>query len=92
MEQDDLLSKDLLFSCYAHDRCESEQFVQEHAFGYVQSGILMFQFADKTISCGEGDFFFIRRNQLSKITKYTAPGGEFKSFSVFLRQPFFAGF
>ncbi|QJD97329.1 helix-turn-helix transcriptional regulator [Mucilaginibacter robiniae] len=75
------------YSCYFTRSREGEQFVPEHVFSYQLSGRLtMTDNSRRTQIFNEGDFRFIRRNNLVKYIKEPAPGGEFKSVSIYLDQ------
>lgn len=75
------------FSCYFTRTREGEQFVPEHVFSYQTSGRLMMTDSDgRTNVFNEGDFRFIRRNNLVKYVKEPPSGGEFKSVSIYLDQ------
>jgi len=75
------------YSCYFTRSREGEQFVPEHVFSYQLSGKLtMTDHSGITSIFNEGEFRFIRRNNLVKYVKDPAPGGDFKSVSVYLSQ------
>ena len=75
------------YSCYFTRTREGEQFVPEHVFSYQISGKLtMTDSSNRTHVFKEGDFRFIRRNNLVKYIKEPAVGGEFKSVSIYLDQ------
>ncbi|CAM4066764.1 AraC-type DNA-binding protein [Pedobacter westerhofensis] len=75
------------YSCYFTRSREGEQFVPEHVFSYQISGRLtMTDDNHHTNIFNEGDFRFIRRNNLVKYIKEPPAGGEFKSVSVYLDQ------
>jgi AraC-like DNA-binding protein len=74
------------FSCYFSRSRVGEQFVSEHALGYVVSGSLEVTDGIHSAVFRKGDLYFCRRNQLSKYTKLPAEGGEFRSVSIFLEQ------
>lgn len=75
------------FSCYFTRSREGEQFVPEHVFSYQISGNLtMTDSSSRTNIFKEGDFRFIRRNNLVKYIKEPAISGEFKSISIYLDQ------
>jgi len=75
------------YSCYFTRSREGEQFVPEHVFSYQISGRLTMTDSDgRTNIFNEGDFRFIRRNNLVKYIKEPAAGGDFTSVSVYLDQ------
>ncbi|HWK02517.1 MAG TPA: AraC family transcriptional regulator [Puia sp.] len=74
----------ILYSCYAHKNSEGEQFISQHVFGYILSGSSQQYIGGKTYHFKEGDYRWFRKNQLTKYTKSPPPGGEYRSFSVYL--------
>jgi AraC-like DNA-binding protein len=75
------------YSCYFTRSREGEQFVPEHVFSYQISGRLtMTDNSGRTTVFNQGDFRFIRRNNLVKYIKEPALDGDFKSVSVYLDQ------
>ncbi len=72
----------ILYSCYSKKSSEGEQFNPNHNFGYIFSGRTEIYVDGKTKVFKEGDFRFIRKNQLSKYVKHPAPDGEYKSISI----------
>src|ERR1700744_5419695 len=77
----------ILYSCYSHISREGEQFVPQHIFGCIISGSSEMYIDGKTYSFGEGDFRFIRKNQLSKFVKHPpSSGGDFKTISIGIDQ------
>ena len=76
----------ILYSCYYSLSREGEQFVPEHVFSYQISGSMILNDGKKSYTLREGDFRFVKRNQLLKFTKHPPAGGEFKSLSVYLDQ------
>jgi AraC-like DNA-binding protein len=76
----------ILYSCYTHKSSEGEQFIPEHIFGLILSGSSDSFVGNKSYHFKEGDFRFFKRNQLTRYTKYPAPGGEYKSISVSIDQ------
>src|ERR1700755_311385 len=76
----------ILYSCYAQKSSEGEQFIPEHVFGYTVSGSSEVYLGNKSYLFKAGDYRFIRKNQLSRYTKYPPPGGEYKSISIFMDQ------
>ena len=78
----------LLYSCVDKKRRGNEQFVPEHALGYIISGETHLQTSNGPVVFGEGTMGLIRRNQLIKSVKVPPPGGEFRSINIFLDQGF----
>ncbi|WP_448698892.1 helix-turn-helix domain-containing protein [Mucilaginibacter sp. AW1-3] len=76
----------ILYSCYATRNREGEQFVADHVFSYQISGTLTLNDGDKNYTFSEGEYRFIRKNQLLKFNKQPPAGGEFKTLSVYLDQ------
>lgn len=76
----------ILYSCYAHVSREGEQFIPSHIFGYILSGSTQVYVNGKTYTFHEGDFRFLRKNQLSKFVKLPPSGGEFRTVSIGMDQ------
>ncbi|WP_353721100.1 AraC family transcriptional regulator [Dyadobacter sp. 676] len=76
----------IAYSCYFTRNREGEQFAPEHVFSYQISGTLTVNNGEKEYMFGEGDYRFIRRNQLIKFVKQPPANGVFKSVSVYLNQ------
>jgi len=76
----------IAYSCYFTRSRDGEQFVPEHVFSYQVSGVFTMTAGQQQLVFNEGDFRFIRRNQLVKFIKQPPPNGEFKSVSVYLDQ------
>ncbi|QEC42886.1 helix-turn-helix domain-containing protein [Pseudobacter ginsenosidimutans] len=74
------------YSCYVARSREGEQFVPEHVFSYQLSGILTVNTGVKEYVFREGDFRFIKRNQLIKFNKQPAPDGVFEAVSIYFDQ------
>ncbi|PWV51587.1 AraC family transcriptional regulator [Chitinophaga sp. S165] len=77
-----------LYSCYTSRHNESEQCVPEHVLTHVIAGSVAFYTADGRHELMPGQTLFIKRNLLTRVMKYPGPGGEMKSFSIFLEQSF----
>jgi hypothetical protein len=77
---------DILFSCYSTVSKEGEQFVANHVLSFGLEGSSSLFMNGLHYSSGEGDFRFIKRNQLAKFIKYPSAGGEYKSISVSIDQ------
>jgi AraC-like DNA-binding protein len=78
----------LLYSCIDEKVRGNEQYVCEHALGYIISGETHIQTPDGTKVFGEGQIGLVRRNLLVKSIKVPPAGGEFKSINIFLDQDF----
>ncbi|RYY33500.1 MAG: AraC family transcriptional regulator [Sphingobacteriaceae bacterium] len=76
----------IAYSCYYERNREGEQFVPRHVFSFQISGTLTVTNGDTSYVFNEGDFRFIKRNQLLKFVKQPKPGGVFKSLSIYLDQ------
>jgi AraC family transcriptional regulator, exoenzyme S synthesis regulatory protein ExsA len=72
----------IVYSCYSHISREGENFIPNHSFSYIFSGEQEIYTNGKSYIFREGDFRFVRKNQLAKFIKRPAPGGEFKTLSV----------
>jgi AraC-like DNA-binding protein len=83
-----ILLNNLLYSCVSQKQRGNEQFVYEHALGYVISGETHFQTNSGVQIVKAGQMGIARRNQLVKSTKVPPPDGEFKSVNIFLDQAF----
>jgi len=78
----------ILYSCVDQKQRGNEQFVHEHALGYVISGETHLITNDGVKIFKAGSVGLVRRNQLLKSIKVPPPGGEFKSLNIFLNQDF----
>jgi len=78
----------LLYSCVDQKQRGNEQFVHEHALGYIISGESHIISNSGTKIFKAGTIGLIRRNQLVKSLKIPPPGGEFRSINIFLDQDF----
>jgi AraC-like DNA-binding protein len=74
----------IAYSCYFTRNREGEQFTSEHVLSYQLSGTLTLNDGDHEYVFREGDFRFIRRNQLVKFIKQPPAGGVFESVSIYL--------
>ncbi|OQP51924.1 helix-turn-helix domain-containing protein [Niastella populi] len=77
---------EIVYSCYYEVSRGGEQFIQDHVFSYHISGTLVVNDGNKEHVFKEGDFRFVKRNQLAKFLKQPPPGGEFRTLSVILDQ------
>lgn len=76
----------ILYSCYSQLSREGEQFIPQHIFGYILSGSSIVDLGGKSYVFKEGDFRFLRKNQLAKFVKQPPPGGEFRTISIAMDQ------
>jgi AraC-like DNA-binding protein len=84
--EEDKKMASILYSCYTNISREGEQFIPEHIFSYQISGKLKMNDGHKSHVFQEGDFNFLKRNNLVKFTKMPPENGEFRSVSVRLDQ------
>jgi AraC-like DNA-binding protein len=87
-DENHVMINNLLYSCADQRLRGSEQFVPEHALGYMISGETHIQTGDGIATFEAGTIGLIRRNQLIKSVKIPPAGGEFKSVNIFLDQEF----
>lgn len=79
----------LLYSCVDQRQRGNEQFVHEHALGYLVAGETHILTNNGKQVFGKGSIGLIHRNQLIKSLKIPPPGGgEFRSINIFLDQNF----
>lgn len=76
----------IAYSCYYNRSREGEQFAPEHVLSYQLSGTFTVRSGDEEHVFKEGDFRFIKRNQLLKFLKEPPPNGVFKSVSIYFDQ------
>jgi AraC-like DNA-binding protein len=74
------------YSCFFTRSRAGEQFVPEHAVGYVVSGSLQLTDGNSSRTFGPGEVYFCRRNHFAKYMKCPPEGGEFRSVSIFFEQ------
>jgi AraC-like DNA-binding protein len=74
------------YSCYFTRSRGGEQFIPEHAIGYIISGTFELTDVHGTKAFKEGDVYFCRRNHFAKYLKNPGEDGEFRSLSVFFDQ------
>ena len=72
----------ILYSCYSKKSTEGEQFIADHVFGYTISGSSETYLGNKAYTFGAGQFRFLRKNQLTRYTKFPPPGGEYRAISI----------
>ena len=87
-DKNHILYNNLLYSCVDQKQRGNEQFVPEHALGYIISGETHLLTNECTKVFKAGSIGLIRRNQLIKSLKVPPPGGEFRSVNIFIDQPF----
>jgi len=79
----------LLYSCEVEKCRGNEQFVREHALGYLIAGESQFFTNEGMKTAAAGSIGLVRRNQLIKSIKIPpAEGGEFKSINIYMSQEF----
>jgi AraC-like DNA-binding protein len=84
-----IAAHNLLYSCEERTKRGNEQFVAEHALGFLLSGESLFHTAEGTVLRGPGSIGLIRRNQLAKTVKVPGRDGQpFKSIHILLDQAF----
>lgn len=76
----------ILYSCYAHVSREGEQFVPQHILSYLISGSGEVSVNGETLSSRQGDFRFMKRNQLARFVKHPPADGEYKVISIGIDQ------
>ncbi|UYQ93627.1 AraC family transcriptional regulator [Chitinophaga horti] len=74
------------FSCYFTRSRAGENWVAEHALGYVLSGCLTVDDGTATYTFEAGDLYFARRNSLARFSKEPGTNGEFRSLSIYFEQ------
>jgi AraC-like DNA-binding protein len=78
----------LLYSCVSQKHRGNEQFVHEHALGYIIAGETHLLGNNGLHIIPSGSIGLARRNQLMKSEKVPAPNGEYKAVNIFLTQEF----
>ena len=78
----------LLYSCVDQKQRGNEQFVHEHALGYIIAGETHVLTNNGVHVIGEGTIGLIRRNQLLKTIKVPPANGEYKSINIYLTQDY----
>lgn len=78
----------MLYACEVEKCRGNEQFVKEHALGYLLAGESQFFTSEGTRIAAAGSIGLVRRNQLIKSIKMPPEGGEFKSINIYLNQEF----
>lgn len=87
MEATESLIHNILYSCSYQQKRGVEQFVEEHALGYIVSGSVEFFVNNKSYFIEEGTLGLIRRNQLAKTIKHPPKdGGVFFAINIILDQ------
>ena len=80
------------YSCYFVRSRAGEQYVPEHAMGFVLSGSIEVSDGVTSNVFREGDVYFCRRARLGKYTKLPAAEGGFRSISIRLDQEMLRSF
>lgn len=79
--------QNFIYSCEEGRKRGNEQFVPEHALGYIISGETHFHTHEGLRIYSEGTIGLIRKNQLTKTLKVPSQDGKpFKSINIFLDQ------
>ncbi len=76
----------IVYACYFNASRAGEHFVADHIFSYLVSGTLAVNTGRRQYAFGEGEFLFIRRNQLANYTKQPGRNGEYKTVSIYFDQ------
>lgn len=76
----------ILYSCYSHVSRAGEQFIADHVFGYILSGDSELYVNGKNYYFKQGDYRFLKRNELAKFVKHPPAGGEFKTITIGMDQ------
>ena len=76
----------IIYSCYSEKSSEGEQFIPSHVLGYTLSGSSEVYQGGKSYTFRDGEFRYLRKNQLSKFVKHPTLNGEYRSISIFLDQ------
>lgn len=80
--------KNMFYSRVTAQQRDDEQFVHEHALGYVMKGETHLLTADGLWVVPAGSIGLARRNQLVKSIKVPGPDGEYQAMKCFLTQEF----
>ncbi|MET0393803.1 MAG: AraC family transcriptional regulator [Chitinophagaceae bacterium] len=80
------LLSNILYSCVDERQRGHEQFVAEHALGYMIAGESHIHTNSGTRVYAPGSIGLVRRNQLLKSVKVPPPDGEFRSINILLTQ------
>ncbi len=83
-----VLYNNLLYSCVDQKQRGNEQFIAEHALGYIISGETHLFTNEGPQIFKAGSIGLVRRNQLIKSIKVPPLDGEFRSVNIFLDQNF----
>jgi AraC-like DNA-binding protein len=77
----------ITYSSYCMENRSGEQFIADHAVGYILSGSITIIDGDRTLIFRDGDVVLFRRNHLAKFIKRPPPGGgELLVVSLLLNQ------
>jgi len=78
----------MMYSCYAMQNREGEQFMPEHIFAYLLAGTMAIRDDEgREYLFRAGEFVFYKRNHLLKYVKQPpADGGDFRAVSIHLDQ------
>ncbi|MEO3404631.1 AraC family transcriptional regulator [Mucilaginibacter sp. CAU 1740] len=76
----------IVYSCYSEVSRAGEQFIADHIFGYILSGDSELYVNGKNYYFKQGDYRFLKRNELAKFAKHPPQGGEFKTITIGMDQ------
>lgn len=75
----------IIFSQYTEDYWSGEHFIKDHAFMYIQEGVLQLLDAGEYLSFTSGEMLLVRKNSLARLIKRPPPGGgRFLAVNVFM--------
>ncbi|PWK80183.1 AraC-like DNA-binding protein [Mucilaginibacter oryzae] len=76
----------IIYSCYSEVSRAGEQFIADHVFGYILSGDSELYVNGKNYYFKQGDYRFLKRNELAKFAKHPPQNGEFKTITIGIDQ------
>jgi len=82
MSEKDRRMPGILYSCYSQTSRDGEQFAPHHSFSYIFSGASELFVSGTNYRFNQGEFRFVRKNQLVRFVKHPPAGGEFRTISV----------
>jgi len=83
----DLLIRNMLYSCVDKKQRGNEQYVYEHSLGYIVSGQVNLETNIDTVICQAGQLGLVKKNQLIRSQKIPpADGSGFKAVNIILTQ------
>lgn len=72
----------IIYSTYPRENWSGEDFITEHAVGYIIRGSLTIIDGERTDILQEGSITLFRKNNLAKFIKHPAPNGDFFAITV----------